>query len=354
MKWMDEFDSKLKERYEKLYGKKGWELRLQRDKKGLLTKAAAAAGLILLVLCANLMASFENSRDVRVNGHGEIIEIMRPSSKRGALSFHTEVEVVTKEGSLIREYCITIEPSGTASETNSSSGDLFETNPEEEREHELRSIISKLNADTTSKKVRLPKELKSGEKLTWSKTSDSNIMLYLIAFAGILFLLYKTRFYAIEKEERAARESIIRELPEFINKIVLRLNAGSVLTAAFTKTLEDARQTDKSNTYFYRQMEQIVRSVKEANGSLHEELKQFSKRSGVNELVRITNIINDNISKGADLSEKLKKENELLWFARKQNAEEKGRLAETKLTMPLMLLLLVLIMITIAPALMEM
>ena len=57
-------------------------------------------------------------------------------------------------------------------------------------------------------------------------------------------------------------------------------------------------------------------------------------------------------SKGADFSEKLKKENELLWFSRKQHAEEQGRLAETKLTMPLMILLLVLIMITIAPALM--
>ena len=50
----------------------------------------------------------------------------------------------------------------------------------------------------------------------------------------------------------------------------------------------------------------------------------------------------------------MKRENELLWFARKQQSEEKGRLAETKLTLPLMILLMVLIMVTVAPAMMEM
>mgnify|MGYP000656837785 FL=1 len=54
-----------------------------------------------------------------------------------------------------------------------------------------------------------------------------------------------------------------------------------------------------------------------------------------------------------DWTEKLKQENSLLWLARKQQSEEKGRLAETKLTLPLMILLLVLIMMTIAPAMME-
>ena len=45
---------------------------------------------------------------------------------------------------------------------------------------------------------------------------------------------------------------------------------------------------------------------------------------------------------------------ELLWFSRKKRAAEKGRLAETKLTFPLMLLLLALVMVTTAPALLDM
>ena len=64
-------------------------------------------------------------------------------------------------------------------------------------------------------------------------------------------------------------------------------------------------------------------------------------------------MISDNWNKGTALAEKLESENEILWNSRKKIAEEKGKLAETKLTFPLMILLIVLIMIVIAPALME-
>ncbi len=43
----------------------------------------------------------------------------------------------------------------------------------------------------------------------------------------------------------------------------------------------------------------------------------------------------------------------MLWLERKKSCEERGRLAETKLTLPLMIFLMVLIVITVAPALME-
>ena len=69
--------------------------------------------------------------------------------------------------------------------------------------------------------------------------------------------------------------------------------------------------------------------------------------------MRISNIINDNISKGSGLTDKLQSECETLWLARKRNSEERGRLAETKLTLPLTLFLLVLVVITVSPALLE-
>ncbi|MCI8647793.1 MAG: hypothetical protein HFE76_13625 [Firmicutes bacterium] len=355
MKFADEFSDRLKERYSKLYGGKNCQQKIERDRKALFIKAAASLSLLAVLLIANILSSFVSDPGLRINRAGEITEITRPSKDKGAFSFNTEVEVDTKDGSLKREYFVTIEPAGSAGDKQGlqSSEILPEKSEEDKLEDKLQSIISKLNADTASKKVLLPKKLETGEKLTWTKAEESNAALYIMAFISVLLFLYKNRFYAIEKEERQAKESIIRDLPEFINKLVLLLNAGSVLTTAFLKTMEDSRRSTKKNNYFYQQLNQIARSVKETNSPLHEELRDFSRRSGVNELIRITGIINDNISKGAELSEKLKQENELLWFSRKQHAEEKGRLAETKLTMPLMILLLVLIMITVAPALME-
>ena len=71
------------------------------------------------------------------------------------------------------------------------------------------------------------------------------------------------------------------------------------------------------------------------------------------ELMRISNIISDNISKGVELTDKLQRESETLWLNRKRDCEERGRLAETKLTLPLTFFLLVLIVITVSPALLE-
>ena len=44
---------------------------------------------------------------------------------------------------------------------------------------------------------------------------------------------------------------------------------------------------------------------------------------------------------------------EILWISRKKNCEERCRLAETKLTLPLMIFLIVLIVIVITPALLD-
>jgi tight adherence protein C len=99
---------------------------------------------------------------------------------------------------------------------------------------------------------------------------------------------------------------------------------------------------------------EIQKRVQQTKAPLIYELKDFSKRTGISELIRVSNIIGDNINKGSSLAEKLQGESEFLWLSRKKKAEEQGRLAETKLTFPLVILLIVLIMITIAPALFDM
>ena len=171
----------------------------------------------------------------------------------------------------------------------------------------------------------------------------------------VFFFLYKNRYSNIAKKEEEAKACIIKDLPGFINKIVLLLDAGEVIHQAFEKVIEDHKKMNgDSRTYFYDQLYKIHTKTSGTNSSLHLELRTFAKRSGVREMMRFSNIISDNISKGSELVKKLKQESEVLWFARKKQAEEKGRIAETKLTFTLVILLLVLVMITIAPAMMNM
>jgi hypothetical protein len=115
---------------------------------------------------------------------------------------------------------------------------------------------------------------------------------------------------------------------------------------------EKLREDDEK--YFYEQLRSVYLTMNETNSPMHVEFASFAKRSEVRELMRLSNVLADNVSKGYDLAEKLRRESEVLWFARKKQSEENGRIAETKLTLPLMILLIVMILITIAPAMMEM
>lgn len=158
----------------------------------------------------------------------------------------------------------------------------------------------------------------------------------------------------LEQQRRLQRESVMRQLPEFVNRLVLLLNAGLVLTSAFEKSVEESFVEDsKGDDYFYGKLREIYVLCTTTNASMHVEFRKMAKESGIRELMRVSNIISDNIRKGVELTGKLQAESELLWISRKKSCEEKGRLAETKLTLPLMIFLMVLIIITVAPALME-
>lgn len=352
MKWLAEYEELLKIRYCRLYGERECLNMIKHEKRILMVRAAVLLLLVCFII-GNDVYSYRNAySNVRMNGNGEITGVMRPDKGEESYSFSTKVKIISESGEKEKEYYITIEPAGKNKQDE--TGAVIPQQTEAERaEAELKALISNLNRDTSEKMVVLPDQLDNGDRLVWTAVADTDPVIYAAGLAAALWLLYRSRFSRIKAEERRARESVIRELPEFINRLVLLLNAGVVLNTAFMKIAMDVRGTRMKSSYFYRRIAEIAVLVDDTNASFHQELYIFAKYSGVKELMRITNIMMENISKGDDLADKLQRENELLWFARKQQAEEKGRLAETKMTMPLMIMLMVLIMVSIAPALME-
>ena len=346
-----EYREILKMRYSSLYGNRDCEIWVTRECNKLLISFLICILVITIVICNDISAGRKEYSNVKVNKNGEIIEVTRPPKGNGSYSFTTKVKVFTDEGEIEKEYYITIEPAGEVGENEISSLPALSEN--DSAEEELKRLISGLNENTEDTEIILPQELENGNKIVWMKADNTDPAVYVIGALIVIWFIYHNRFHTIIREEKLAKESIIKELPEFINKIVLLINAGVILNTAFLKIVDDCDETKRKNSYFYRRICDIGYMVKETNASFYQEMYMFAKHSGVKELMRITNIMLDNMNKGDDLSDKLKRENELLWFARKQQAEEKGKLAETKLTLPLMILLTVLIMVTIAPALME-
>ena len=218
---------------------------------------------------------------------------------------------------------------------------------------ELKVKLYTIGAKDDRDVIKLPKEAGSIKQLSWSSKKDRTYIVILIAGILGLVLVYAGRYERFKREEKKAAESVERELSEFFNKLVLLINAGMVFTSAFEKTVAYG-SISNSQSYFYDELWKINQKSKESNASAIVELKKFSKRTENKEFIRVVNVISDNINRGTELVRAMQTESELLSYQRRKRAEERARVAETKLTIPLAMQLLSLILITLAPAMLDM
>ena len=340
-------EAQLAARYRDLYGDGSYEEELDAYRK------KRRIRLVLLLAGCLLLVGYTAARELAgtpgmISEDGKLIAVERPAEGDAAISIDAKVSAVTERGTLTEDRALYI--SAYSEEANASAGTIAAESYEDRMRRKIDQAARSLNSDRTAEVVYLPQTLDDGTRLVWSENSRSVLPLLMAFAAAALYYLYRSRFAVIEKKEREAQESVVRELPEFLHKLVLLLGAGVVLEAAFRRSMEDIR----GDTYFAGQMQYIRRRAELTNAPLHEEFCAFAQRSGVRELSRIAGILGDHIERGSDLTVKLREECELLWFERKKQSEEKGRLAETRLTMPLAVLLCVLVLVTVSPALFEM
>lgn len=323
------------------------------------TKKQIAAVLIIgIILIATDLVISSNKGIAVENSYGQLY-LIRPEAggDSGYLSLKAEIE--GENGNYEEKIGIMVEPYADE-KTGEKAAERRDAEPamteKEQIEYSLRILADSINSDKSVKKVRLPAKLETGEKILWEieETSQNNSLMIMMMMVVISVIMYRERFSSLRKIEDSNRESVSRQLPSFINRLVLLIEAGMVLNSAFEKAVEESISSKPDeDDYFYRNLRAIYSSMKTANGSMSRGLKEFARKSGVQELMRISNIIEDNINKGTELTSKMRSESEMLWMGRKKRCEELGRLAETKLTLPLILFLIVLIVITVAPALLE-
>lgn len=301
-----------------------------------------------VILLANLLNASVLPDDNLVLKDGYVVSINRPD--QGTYGVNLMVEIKDDNNKATQNVALKIISSKEKQEKeNQNSKDAISENILKNRDNQLLREIRQIN-NSEAALIKLPNQLEEGSELTWRVKNNNNYMYIILLFIFCMATVYLGRFSRAKKIQSGARESVLKELPDFINKIVLLLNAGLVFSSAFSRIVNYGDENDSSG-YFQQQMRQIKDRVEETNSSLIEELKNFSARIQVRELSRTVNIIADNIYMGSLLVEKLQIESDLLWENRRKLAEEKNRIGETKLSFPLAIHLIVLISITIAPAL---
>lgn len=222
---------------------------------------------------------------------------------------------------------------------------------------QLQELLAALSRSREGSHVKLPSVLAGGIQVEWRKADSLPFGMLFAALCILAALVYQRRYHCIEKQVKREREEMKRDFPDFLNKLVLMLSAGMVTANALERLALDYQHRKGNETEgrpLYEALLEMCDIIQQTNAPMVGALKHMARQSGLREIMRFAAIVEDNLSKGSVLVEKLSAESELLWMNRKKNAQELGRLAETKLALPLVILLIVLLIITAGPAMMTM
>ncbi len=340
------FESRL----ERLYGKKDRKEYIAGLRRKNRNAYALAAALSVIVIAASGVSGHQPQAATSAGELNGELRIERPAD--GAAQISARARILSGGGiAAEKQYTITVRARG-----DDTAEGAYEAKSPEDEESEERTLVEEadrlvrmVGRSSESEYAVLPAELESGAGIVWTIEEEKDPPAGILLAAVLFVFVYSRRFETLKKQEREARESVILELPVFMNKLVLLLNAGLVMSEAFRLAASGS-----GNSYFCERMKEIQLRAEMTNEPVMRAFSVFAASSGVREFMRLANIINDNVDKGSELTDKLEAESRLLWEARKKAAEEKGRVAETKLTLPLMILLMSLVLITIAPAMLDM
>jgi tight adherence protein C len=169
-------------------------------------------------------------------------------------------------------------------------------------------------------------------------------------FSGLLlFLMFYIPDKQLEKQLKERNREIQLEFPEFLNKLVLLIDAGMTIQAAIRKIVRDSR---KENPLYF----ELVQTINEINSgkSETEAFELFARRCSLQEVTLFTATLLQNLKKGnSELVPLLRVQAGASWENRKNIARKLGEEASTKLVFPMILIFIAILIMVVSPALFQ-
>ncbi len=346
----------MRQKYGSLYYQEDFDLKV----KDLIHKNLKLYLLVIIFtvlgsMLALIVGLVNENKDLLVERNGETW-VRRPGEGQESYVIPLSVRVENGDRELRYKVSLEVRPEGGLVEELDVQEEYVEDRVQsKEVGRRVRLLVKSLSENTSEAGIVLPKNLENIGQLTWEIKSNSS-QIFIILLVGILcfLMVYRGRYSTLKTDYEAAILSVKKDMPEFINRMVLLLNAGLVLSSAFEKACEGKDGKGDSPSYFYMEMNNIKTEMSETQISFIAAFNNFAEKTGSKEARRIARILKDSQEKGVSPVETLEKEGTILWFYRKKEVEEAGRVAEVKMTFPLVILLLVVVLITVAPAMMDM
>lgn len=156
--------------------------------------------------------------------------------------------------------------------------------------------------------------------------------------------------YRLKEKIEAKRLSIQLDFPEFINKLLLLVNAGMTISKAWEKIVLE----NKKKSPLYMELEMTMAEI---SGGKPEAVayEEFARRCKIKEVIKCVSIIVLNLKKGgSQVVPALREQADDCWELRKAAARQQGEKASSKLMLPMAIMLIGIIMIVVVPAVLAM
>ena len=205
---------------------------------------------------------------------------------------------------------------------------------------------------TEDEKLVLP-DVIDGENVNWRPVTSGEGLILL--FTGLVFaaLYLYSRIQNREIEAMKRREALLCDYPHLVNKLVLLLNAGLSMRAAFEKIASDYQLSLKNGGAVREGFEEVLRVCGEMDKGVSEieAYRHMGTRSEEPKYKTFSTMLVQNMRKGSgELIRQLERESTEAFEERKKRARILGEQAGTKLMFPMMLMLMVVFAILMVPA----
>lgn len=171
-------------------------------------------------------------------------------------------------------------------------------------------------------------------------------VLYLGFCAGFPVVLFYIVDRELYKRIKERRREIQMTFPDFLNKLVLLINAGLTVSKAWEKVVADSSKKGA----LYNELATVMSDIRSGK-SEYRAYEDFAKRCRTPEVTRAVSIILQNLRKGSsELVSILRIHANECWEMRRNAAKILGQEASTRLLAPMMLMLIAILFIVGAPA----
>lgn len=216
----------------------------------------------------------------------------------------------------------------------------------------INELIGRENSET-SKEVALPESI-NGKKVSFTTIAENQDVTFLIlglvaAFA--IFILYDK---TLEEKAKKRQDQLLLDFTEIVFKLSLLYEAGLSIFRAWERIVnEHYAHFPDSDRYAYMEMRLVLEKIK-SGVSEAECYGQFGRRCGVQQYIKLGNILEQNLAKGTrGMKDLLKQEAQEAFENRKRLARKKGEEASTKMLIPMVMMLVVVLVIIAVPAILS-